>query len=203
MLYRFALYLIRTLLLLRCKLIIEGMEHVPAEGGGILLANHRSVLDPLIIGSTISKRNIRYMAKKELFDIFLLKNLIRKVGAFPVDRNSADLSFMRKVVSLLSREKELVLIFGEGTRNLDLSLPIMPLKTGFAFLAKRAKVPVIPVYVTGINDLLKPKLRPKLMVSFAEPYEVNDHKTAIPAIKHTIEALAKHHQSMLKSTWSE
>ncbi len=171
---------------------------MPKKGGGILLVNHRSVLDPVIIGSVISKRSIRFMAKKELFDIFLLKTIIRKLGAFPVDRESADLSFMRKVIRLLTHQQEVVLIFGEGTRNLDLSLPIMPLKTGFAFLAKRAKVPVIPAYATGVHDLLKLKIRPKLMVSFGRPIMVEDHKVAIPVMQKALEQLAEHHQNKLK-----
>lgn len=194
MFYYFALYVVRALLWLRCSIKVEGLENLPLQGGGFLLANHATVLDPVIIGSVITKRKIRFMAKKELFNSWGMRTLISHLGAFPVDRASTDRAFIHQVTQYLSQNQELILIFGEGTRNRTQELALLPLKSGFAFLAKRSSVPVIPLYVSGVRSLFKPIFRPRVQVSFGEAMYINEIRSAVQIMQETMETLAKKHK---------
>jgi 1-acyl-sn-glycerol-3-phosphate acyltransferase len=194
MFYYFALYVVRAVLWLRCSIKVEGLENIPQQGGAFLLANHATVLDPVIIGSVITKRKIRFMAKKELFKSWGMRTLISHLGAFPVDRESTDRAFILQVTRYLSENQEIILIFGEGTRNRNKELPLLPLKSGFAFLARRAKVTVIPMYVTGAAKLFQPIFRPRVLVSFGKAQEVEDVRSTVQSMQEAMESLALEHQ---------
>src|SRR5829696_197314 len=91
-----------------------GREHIPQEGPVIFAANHRSFLDPFVIG-TMMRRPIYYVAKKELFQNRIQAWFLNSLGAFPVDRGNADQSSIDTAKEILARG-DCVLIFPEGTR---------------------------------------------------------------------------------------
>src|ERR1700761_7131213 len=66
-----------------------GMEHIPKSGPVILAANHRSFLDPFMIGC-LTRRPVYYVAKKELFAHPVAGWLLNRLGAFPIDRGAGD-----------------------------------------------------------------------------------------------------------------
>ena len=119
---------------------VEGTENVPPEGGLVVAANHRSYLDPPLLG-TWFPRTIHYMAKQELFKIPVLGWIIDHVHAFPVDREKADLAAVRRALKILNAGG-VVGIFPEGTRNLTGDVQA---KGGAVLLAATAKVPLVPV----------------------------------------------------------
>jgi 1-acyl-sn-glycerol-3-phosphate acyltransferase len=119
---------------------VQGAENVPLHGGLIVAANHRSYLDPPLLG-TWFPRTIHYMAKQELFKMPILGKLIEWVHAFPVDRSRADLSSVRRALKLLNAG-EAVGIFPEGTRNVSGDVQA---KGGAVLLAATANVPLVPV----------------------------------------------------------
>lgn len=80
------------------KIDAHGVENIP-DGGAILASNHTSFSDVLVI-SAASKRQVRYMAKKELFKTPLAP-LIKALGAFPVDRGGADVKSIKYTISLI------------------------------------------------------------------------------------------------------
>jgi len=89
----------------------------------------------------------------------------------------------------LLKDGELLLIFGEGTRNLKKEL--LPLKAGFAFLSIKAKVPVIPVYITETEDILTlKKFRPKVTVKFGKPIFCNSIKEFVVKATQALENLS-------------
>ena len=96
---------------------VLGRENVPTTGGALLCANHVSYIDPPALGGGCP-RPVRFMAKSELFKLPVLGFLIRRVGAFPVKRGTADRTALRKAVELLE-SGEIVGMFPEGTRSLD------------------------------------------------------------------------------------
>ena len=70
------------------RMRVIGAEHIPAAGKMILCSNHRSVMDPILLGVSVKKRPIRYMAKEELFVKHgkAVNRFLRTLGAFPVKR---------------------------------------------------------------------------------------------------------------------
>ncbi len=88
-LYRWGWVLVRSLAQLYFRIEVLGVERVPLEGPLVVASNHLSVLDPPLIGCACP-RELRYLAKAELFRYGLFTALIRRLGAFPVERGTAD-----------------------------------------------------------------------------------------------------------------
>jgi 1-acyl-sn-glycerol-3-phosphate acyltransferase len=122
-----------------------GREHVPASGPVILASNHRSFLDPWVVGLCL-RRPIYFVAKKELFEKRWQAWLLRSLGAFPIRRGESDEEAMATSRALLERG-EVVVIFPEGTRirSGGLARP----KRGVGRLALETGAPVVPVAVSG------------------------------------------------------
>ena len=122
-----------------------GRQHVPEDGPVIFAANHRSFLDPFVIG-TLVRRPVYYVAKKELFARRWQAWILNALGAFPVDRGASDEEMMRTARAILERG-DCVVIFPEGTRVRPggLGRP----KRGVGRLALEAGAPIVPVAVLG------------------------------------------------------
>ena len=91
-----------------------GSERLPRSGPLLLAANHRSFLDPFVIGA-MARRPVYYVAKRELFDSRLTAWFVSSLGAFPIDRGSSDQDAMATAREILARG-DCVVIFPEGTR---------------------------------------------------------------------------------------
>lgn len=130
-------------LLFRLKL--RGINRFPESGGALVCSNHQSYLDPILLGSLCNRR-MNYLAREDLFEKGLFAKLIRFYDAIPVRRDGMSISGLKETLKRLKRG-ELVVIFPEGTRTEDGS--IAPLKSGFCMLARKAKVPLVPVAING------------------------------------------------------
>ena len=123
----------------------RGVEHVPAEGPVLFVANHASLLDPPAVGGC-APRQLYFLAKEQLFRIPLFGALIRAVNARPVKRGGADPVALRAALRVLE-EGGALLIFPEGSRGPEGVL--RPPRPGAAMLAVMTGAPVVPVYVRG------------------------------------------------------
>ncbi|MGI8980221.1 MAG: lysophospholipid acyltransferase family protein [Pirellulaceae bacterium] len=137
----FARLIAVTFYRLRC----EGREHWPATGGGLVCSNHQSFFDPPLIGMTCP-RQMSYLTRDTLFKVPVLSQVMTFLGTIPIDREGSGLSGLKETLKRL-RAGELVLIFPEGTRTYDGEL--LPLKPGFCAVARRSRVPLIPVGMDG------------------------------------------------------
>lgn len=154
MFYKIAATILYPLVMLLFRVKVIGREKIP-EGAAVLCANHSSLWDPVLIGVCITaKHPLSFMAKKELFDKPVLGFLIRHLGAFPVERDSADLGTIRKSIEVLKSGKKL-LLFPEGRRVQDEHLEEHEVKTGVAMIAVRAGVPIVPIYLSGNKKIFR------------------------------------------------
>ncbi|NLM36898.1 MAG: 1-acyl-sn-glycerol-3-phosphate acyltransferase [Firmicutes bacterium] len=150
MLYRVCRALLTGFLRLCYRFQVFGAEHLPETGPVIVVCNHANFIDPIVVGCSLQKRQVCFMAKEELFRIPLLGGLIRRFGAFPVKRGTGDRGAFRAARSVLAAGK-VVGMFPEGKRYRDGK--IHPLKPGAAMLAVESGAQVLPMVVTGTHHL--------------------------------------------------
>jgi 1-acyl-sn-glycerol-3-phosphate acyltransferase len=135
-----------------------GREHLPRSGPLLLASNHRSFLDPFLIG-TLVRRPVYYMAKRELFEKRWQAWILNALGAFPVDRGAGDGDAMDTARAILARG-DCVVVFPEGTRMR--SGPLGTPKRGVGRLALETGAPVAPVAVIGSEHVRRGwRIRPR------------------------------------------
>lgn len=126
------------------KITVYNKENIPdLKGGYIIACNHQRYADPPLVASVI-RGKFSFMAKSELFKNKLFGWLIKKCGAFPVERGSGDNSSLEKAVSDINNGRTFV-IFPEGTRSKDGT--IGRARSGIIVIASQAKAPVLPVCI--------------------------------------------------------
>ena len=144
----FMYVVLHILLPLYFRYWVRGRKHIPQTGPILIVVNHASHLDPLLIGAVCFRRMFRYMGKEDLWKgsrtfRFMMENL----GAFPVRRGAADRDALRYASDLLDAGQALVL-FPEGTRTRDGS--IGEAQPGVAMiLSKHPDVPILPLRIDG------------------------------------------------------
>jgi len=151
-----------------------GLEHVPRDGAFILVANHISLFDPLIVGSTagqLAGRLVHFMAKQEVRRWPVIGWLATQAGVYFVRRGEGDRAAQRLSLELLA-SGEAIAVFPEGTRSRNgvLGEP----RNGAALLAMRSGVPVLPVSITGSNRIIprgaRLPRRSRVTVRVGEPF---------------------------------
>ena len=131
--------------LLLCRVRVHHIKRVPVSGGLLIVSNHQSFLDPVLLTMAPS-REFHYMARDTLFRGGPFDRLIRYLNAYPVRRGEADLTAMKETLRRLKNDA-LVTVFPEATRTLDGS--IAPMRPGVVLLAKKAKAPIVPTLILG------------------------------------------------------
>ncbi|HEY8314758.1 MAG TPA: lysophospholipid acyltransferase family protein [Candidatus Baltobacteraceae bacterium] len=143
------------------RMKVTGRQNVPATGPLIVACNHASYFDPPALG-TACPRRVRYMAKKELFDIPVLGAMIGSFGAYPVDRTGTPMAAIRRSVEVL-RAGGCIGIFPEGTRNRSGQEEA---RQGVALLANLGGAAVVPACVVGGDQARRLH---QIKVAFGEP----------------------------------
>lgn len=109
----------------------------------VLIANHKHALDPIAMAMGIPKKQIVFLAKKELGNTPLKQNLMTRLHCILVDRHNVDMEAMRSCMKAI-KMKKILLIFPEGTRHHEGEME--QIETGTALIAMRSKAPVVPIY---------------------------------------------------------
>lgn len=156
---------VRLLFRVRCA----NEDKLPKDGGYILCANHTSMLDVLIL-SVCNDRQIRYMAKAELFKIPLLRGLITFLGAYPVDRGGADVGSLRRTISLINNGYAIG-IFPQGTRHPGADPAKTPVKHGVGMIAYHAKATVVPAYIRTKGNRVRIFRKTELIIGAPIPFD--------------------------------
>ncbi|NPV26317.1 MAG: 1-acyl-sn-glycerol-3-phosphate acyltransferase [Firmicutes bacterium] len=141
MLYAILRQILRWFFRLCCRWRVEGLENVPPQGPVVVVSNHVSWWDPVVVGCALN-RPVHFMAKEELFQIPVFGSLLVRLNAFPVKRGQPDRQAIRHALQILEDGKILGL-FPEGTRSKtgELQKP----HPGAAMIALKARAPIVPV----------------------------------------------------------
>ena len=123
-------------------------ERLAGEMPMIVIGNHQSWLDPVVMGYPIKKRQVTFMGKKELAANGLIRGILKEAGVILVDRHNTDMEAMRACMKAL-RGGEILGIFPEGTRHHEGVMREM--ETGVAMIALRSGAPLIPVLVPRLR----------------------------------------------------
>jgi 1-acyl-sn-glycerol-3-phosphate acyltransferase len=127
------------------RIRVFGREHIPAGGGVLVVSNHQSHLDPILVGLACDRR-LNFVARDTLFRFAPFAWLMMSLDAIPIDREGTGLGGLKESLRRL-KDEEMLLIFPEGTRTRDGEVGM--LKSGFLALARRAKSPLLPVALDG------------------------------------------------------
>jgi 1-acyl-sn-glycerol-3-phosphate acyltransferase len=161
-----------------------GREHLPKHGPLLLASNHRSFLDPFVIGMLV-RRPVYYMAKRELFEKRWQAWILNALGAFPVDRGHGDSAAMDTARTILERG-DCVVLFPEGTRVR--SGPLAKPRRGVGRLALETGVPVAPVAVNGTEDVRRGwRIRPrKVRIRVGRPLNFPTAGSSSPSLAEAV-----------------
>ncbi len=150
MLYNIARRILYLYLKVFHRFKVYGEEYLPLEGGVIVVSNHTNFIDPIVVGCSLRKRQVCFMAKEELFRIPFFGQIIKKLGAFPVRRGKGDRSAFRTAFEIL-KQKKVLGMFPEGTRYKDGK--IHSIRQGATLLAAESGAKVLPMIIRGTNNL--------------------------------------------------
>ncbi len=155
---------------------IDG-EKIPASGGCVVAMNHISHIDPLTLGWLLYEhgRLVRYLAKDALFEVPVLKYIVRDAGTIPVSRLGADAAKAFDAACAALRDGECVGVYPEGTITKDPTGWPMRGKTGAARMALETGCPVIPIGQWGAHEILPAyTFKPHVFPRHTARYKVGD-----------------------------
>lgn len=159
--YRFAKVVCNVVCKLWFKLEYYGMENLPKDRGYILVGNHQSYWDPVMMGLKLDT-TLTFMANEKLFHKPVLAPVIRGLGAFPVNLKKPDMTAIRTAKKVVKDGKVLAL-FPEGTRSHDGKL--LKFKGGVIYIASVTGEDVVPVCITYQNG---GKFRSRILIRYGE-----------------------------------
>nr|WP_051291365.1 lysophospholipid acyltransferase family protein [Fictibacillus gelatini] len=162
---------------------VKGTEKIPQDGGVLLCANHIHNFDPPLVG-VATPRVVHFMAKAELFNVPVLKHIIKRIHAFPVRRGMSDKQALKNGLKLLKEGKVLGL-FPEGHRSKTGELGEG--LAGAGFFALKTDAAVIPCAIIG-----KYKFRKKLKVVYGEPIDFKELKEQKVSAKEATDLIMEH-----------
>ncbi|MDK2802299.1 MAG: 1-acyl-sn-glycerol-3-phosphate acyltransferase [Oscillospiraceae bacterium] len=145
---------------IKFKVEYKGLENIPKEGNYILVSNHRTYSDPPLLGKVI-KKQLFFMAKKELFSNPIKSFIFTQLGAFPVNRGKGDTSAIDKSLSILEDKNKILALFPEGTRSKDGKLK--KIKSGASYITILAGADILPACLKYHKDA---KFGDKLTITF-------------------------------------
>lgn len=159
-------------------------ENIPTEGKYLLVSNHRSIIDPLIIELALKDSSIYgfWVSKKELYNSLFFGTFTRNANSILLDREAANMSSFFKDTKEVVASGNSIFIFPEGTRNKE-NTPLSSFKDGARLVALKNRLPILPVFIkTNANEVLKDAInnRTKGLEIEIEIGEIIDYKDKTP-----------------------
>jgi len=168
MLYSFLKTILPIILFPFIKIEIKGLNNIPTKGPVVLISNHTSNWDPVVLAAYLP-RKLFFMAKEELFKIFFLGPIIRNLQAIPVKRGAADRNAIRQSIKVLDEGKVLAM-FPEGTRSK--TGEVKDFQPGAVMIAYKGKATIVPVGLINARNIGK-GLFTNVTINIGEPLEID------------------------------
>lgn len=146
---------------LNINISVINKEKLPQEGQFLLVSNHRSVIDPLIVEIATQDTDLfgHWIAKKELYNSFFFGTFVRNGGTILLDRDSSQMGEFFSDIKTCVKEGNSIFIFPEGTRN-KAGTELGEFKEGSRIIAVKNRLPILPVFIrTQANDVLMSSLK--------------------------------------------
>jgi 1-acyl-sn-glycerol-3-phosphate acyltransferase len=187
---RFAVGLVIPVLTVWTRRAWLAKEKIPPAGGVIIVANHLSHFDPLVVAHYLygAGRWPRFLGKASLWRVPVLGFLLRKVQQIPVERGSVEAVKSLDVLIDAIRQGGAVVIYPEGTTTREPDLWPMRGKTGAARLALATGAPVVPVAHWGAARVFDPRtkkitMRPRtpVVITAGDPVDLSRWEGATPS----------------------
>lgn len=163
--YQFARKLLVILSAVFCPCKLVNPEGFRLDAPYILIANHQSMLDPVLLAVKLKKYEIRFIGKRELTKQKILNWIFKRLHMIAVTRHMSDMTAMRAAGAAL-KQGHVLGIFPEGTRRNGKAMENM--ESGVSFLALRSGVPLLPVLICGRPGLFR---KTKMFVGPVISYE--------------------------------
>lgn len=162
------------------KIHVDGWENVPANGPVLMMGNHISFLDPVIMISFYPDRDIVPLAKIEAFDEPIMRYFVNHWGAIPVQRGEADLKALKSALEHI-RQGYVVMLYAEGTRS---KTGLIQGQEGSAYIALKTNALVVPVAIWGTLEFpfswWRKFRRSHVYVRFGEPFRFKHDGGKLP-----------------------
>ena len=175
MLYRFIRAIARTLFTCYFRFEATGLEHFPREGGCIVVANHASFLDPILV-CVAAPRVIHYITYAYFYYHAAIHWACKRTHCIPIKREGNDVSALKQALRLL-HAGEIIGIFPEGARSQ--SGKLMAGEPGVALIALKAGAPIVPIGISGAYQAFpkgahfpKPV---KIRLTVGQPFRLDEH----------------------------
>ncbi len=149
------------------RLQAEGVEVLPESGPALVVGNHDSHWDPIMVGiSAVRRRQIKALAKSGLWKIRGLSPILDGMGQIPIEREAGDAGALARAVEEL-RRGSCIGVFPEGTRSRG---KVLRARSGVGRLALEVpEAKIVCVAIEGTSDLTGFPRRPRLRIRFFEP----------------------------------
>jgi 1-acyl-sn-glycerol-3-phosphate acyltransferase len=149
------------------RLQVEGLDSLPASGPLLVVGNHDSHWDPVMVGiAALRRRQIRALAKSTLWDVRGLGPILNGMGQIPIERGAGDTQALARAIETL-RAGACIGVFPEGTRSRGKELRA---RSGVGRLALEVpEAHVTLVSIAGTSDLTSFPRRPKVRIRFFDP----------------------------------
>ncbi|WP_040397056.1 lysophospholipid acyltransferase family protein [Anaerococcus senegalensis] len=195
MFYRFIYFLIRIIATPLFRIRVHGIENIPKDEKYIICANHKSFFDPIFVALAIN-RQVHFIAKKELFEIPILKNILKKLNVIPAQRDGKDLSVLRDSIKLIKKGKILG-IFPEGTRVKEIKRE--NIKDGAGYIALKSKTDILTIeIISSYKPFFKTNLYIKNLVKIENFKEYKSKDAMEKIMDETYEKMYENHKFLRK-----
>jgi 1-acyl-sn-glycerol-3-phosphate acyltransferase len=181
-------------LLSKLNIAVEAIGKEKIEQGGqyLIISNHRSIIDPLVIEIALKNKGIHslWIAKKELYNSFFFGLFTRNSGSILLDRESSQMgSFFNDIKSAV-RQGRSISVFPEGSRN-KTDTPLAEFKKGSQIIAVKNRLQILPVFIqTNTNEVLMESIKHntkdlEVTIEIGGPIDYKDRsRTLEQAYKH-------------------